>query len=247
MKFVHLDDFGLPHIAFYEDGTMIDEWRNIQLYKSADGRYYITDYFGDKKPSKLFYSQLYRYYFINPFKQKYVPFYIDLGRFGFPHYYLFLDGKVWSDYTMSYKTVYLQKGYPVCQCIGADGDDHLVSIHRMLALALIPNPKPGIYDQINHIDGNPANFSLSNLEWCDNTENQRHAARTGLHHRSISNEDAHTICKRLCNGESISDIARDMNIDHDKVRHISEGGYHDISKLYPLPNRKPWRTGAISQ
>ena len=172
---------------------------------------------------------------------------INLGRFGFPYYHLFLDGRVWSEWGMEYKTVYLQKGYPVFQAIGLDGKMHLVSVHRMIALALIPNPKPGVYDQINHIDGNPLNFNVNNLEWCDNTENQRHAARTGLHHRSISNDVVHAICKRLCDGESISSISKDMCIDHDKVRHISEGGYHDITKLYPLPNRKPWRTGAISQ
>lgn len=51
-------------------------------------------------------------------------------------------------------------------------------LHRLLATAFIPNPedKP----QVNHIDGNPLNNAISNLEWVTQSENQRHAYRTGL-------------------------------------------------------------------
>ncbi len=53
-----------------------------------------------------------------------------------------------------------------------------ILLHRLLAIHFIPNPenKP----HINHIDGNPFNFSLSNLEWCTRSENMLHAHRTGL-------------------------------------------------------------------
>lgn len=46
-------------------------------------------------------------------------------------------------------------------------------IHRALAQLFIPNPegKP----QVNHLDGNKENFSVSNLEWCTNSENRLHA------------------------------------------------------------------------
>lgn len=44
-------------------------------------------------------------------------------------------------------------------------------IHRLVASAFIPNPNN--YPQINHIDENPKNNRLENLEWCTGEQNIR--------------------------------------------------------------------------
>ena len=53
-------------------------------------------------------------------------------------------------------------------------------IHRLVAKAFIPNPnnKP----QVNHIDGNKQNNSITNLEWVTDEENK-------LHRESINGQD----------------------------------------------------------
>lgn len=54
-----------------------------------------------------------------------------------------------------------------------------VPVHRMVCWAFHGAPE---FDgaQVNHKDGNKANNSADNLEWCTQSENQTHAVDTGL-------------------------------------------------------------------
>lgn len=52
------------------------------------------------------------------------------------------------------------------------------TVHRMVAESFIE--KPIGKDEINHINGNKYDNSVTNLEWCTRTENMRHARDTGL-------------------------------------------------------------------
>lgn len=52
------------------------------------------------------------------------------------------------------------------------------NLHRIIAIHFIENPEN--YPQVNHIDGNKFNNAISNLEWCNNSQNQLHAIKLGL-------------------------------------------------------------------
>ena len=59
-----------------------------------------------------------------------------------------------------------------------NGKSKPARVHRLLAFTFIPNPYA--FPEINHIDGDKLNYSLSNLEWCTHKENMEHAFNTGL-------------------------------------------------------------------
>lgn len=75
------------------------------------------------------------------------------------------------------KPIYNKKGY-LCVSLYENRKIRSRLIHRLVAQSFLPNPdnKP----QVNHIDGNKENNSVSNLEWCNNSENQLHAYKIGL-------------------------------------------------------------------
>lgn len=59
-----------------------------------------------------------------------------------------------------------------------DKKRYRVKIHRLVAFAFL-KPVDGKV-LVNHLDGNPLNNNYSNIEWCTQSENMRHAYDTGL-------------------------------------------------------------------
>lgn len=66
----------------------------------------------------------------------------------------------------------------------------MFSVHKLVALAFVPNPNN--YIQVNHIDECKANNNAANLEWCDCKYNQNWGTRnariskTKTNHKSTS-------------------------------------------------------------
>lgn len=67
-------------------------------------------------------------------------------------------------------------------CLKQDGKSKIMKIHRIVAFAFIPNPdkKPCI----NHIDNNPSNNRVDNLEWCTMKENTAWMIKQGRFKRT---------------------------------------------------------------
>ena len=66
------------------------------------------------------------------------------------------------------------KGYLKVK-VRVNGQDKIVFVHRLVALAFLPKVKGK--NMVNHKDGDKQNNSVDNLEWCDNSENQLHSFR----------------------------------------------------------------------
>ena len=65
---------------------------------------------------------------------------------------------------------------------------YTAQVHRLVAIAFLPNPD--YLPQVNHLDKNPANNRVDNLEWCSALHN--------IHHRTdgLSVKEREAIAKQ---------------------------------------------------
>jgi hypothetical protein len=69
------------------------------------------------------------------------------------------------------------KGYSAVALYRKDRKVKRFFIHRLVAMAFIDNPKNKPF--INHINANPKDNRVENLEWCTQVENINHAYKLG--------------------------------------------------------------------
>lgn len=99
---------------------------------------------------------------------------------------------------------YLNKdGYFVCSVKTVDGW-RSVSIHRLIAMAFIPNPND--FSEINHKDFNRQNFNIENLEWCNRKYNVNYSLCNRRDYRGHNNPNynKHTLKDRYQSDKMLS-------------------------------------------
>lgn len=118
-----------------------------------------------------------------------------------------------------YKHVLLMKG----------GKCLYPNVHRLVAETFVPNPenKP----EVNHIDGDPTNNTVENLEWVTRSENHLHrvyALKSNPLKRCRPVQCVET-------GEvfpSVRAAAREYNCDHKNIQRAVSGRYETACKLH---------------
>jgi len=115
--------------------------------------------------------------------------------------------------------------------LSKDGILTSLTIHRLVALAFIPNP--GNKRTVNHIDGNKQNNHKDNLEWSTYSENLKHALDTGL--RAMPKGEGH--CKAILTEKDV------LEIRASKESHASLVKKYNTSKssIWAIKARKNWK------
>ena len=94
---------------------------------------------------------------------------------GFENYEISNLGRVKNINKNKLMTISKRKNGYCTVKLSKNGKAKEYKVHRLVALAFIPNPKQ--YPHINHKDENKENNSVSNLEWCNNQYNNTYGTR----------------------------------------------------------------------
>lgn len=96
---------------------------------------------------------------------------------GFKNYLITSDGKVWSNNRGRYLKHY--RGYRGTErpyvTLCKNGVQYKKFVATLVANAFVTNPRPTALKYVRYKDGNNANNSCDNLEWCRKQEGSRYA------------------------------------------------------------------------
>ena len=117
-----------------------------------------------------------------------------------------------------------KRGYlEVYPGLAPNGKRNTIGVHRLTAMAFIPNPKNKPF--INHKDGNPQNNTVSNLEWATPRENSRHAKYI------LKNKNYGIPCQRI--------ICVETGVEYESIREAwRKTGVHWSGIAKVLKNRE---------
>lgn len=147
-------------------------------------------------------------------------------------YYITAEGECYNSRTGKYLKGQINKknGYKSFYITLPNGNRKRLYAHRLVALAFLDPIENK--NEVNHIDGNKLNNSISNLEWVNSTENKNHAHNLGLY------KHEHVYCftsekKLVAEYLSIAAAARAVNIGysviqqelHKEIKTLSGGFY----------------------
>ena len=118
--------------------------------------------------------------------------------------------KVISPYTQRVNGEKTEYARAIVKLRDEEGNKKEFKVHRLVAEAFIPNPNG--YAVVNHLDGNPINNNVNNLEWCTQKHNIRHAIETGSRVSRINTIDRETMVDFLNYGKTYDEIAEILGI-----------------------------------
>lgn len=106
-----------------------------------------------------------------------------------------------------------------------NGKKTVMSVHRVVAMAFIPNPNN--YPQVNHKDEDPSNNNVNNLEWCLLEYNHNYGTRNFRHAESLKKKiNVYDIDYNFIRQfNSIKEAAQELNVDASGIVKVCKHKY----------------------
>lgn len=152
----------------------------------------------------------------------------------------YMIGKTQTQHEQEIKPFLSSMGYPAIN-LSKDSVKRQRNIHRLLAIHYIPNPKNKPH--INHKNGIKTDYRLENLEWCTQSENQRHRYEVLGHVGSMKGKYGknHACAKKIMginkNGTTLFDTVKEA------MQFTKVGNQFTIQESIRLdrPTRSGWK------
>lgn len=123
-------------------------------------------------------------------------------------------------------------------------------VHRLVAETFIPNPHN--LPEVNHIDANRQNASVTNLEWCTRSGNMKHAYNIGAlsqtPRKKLTDSQLDSLIQEFLAGVSLTQLASELGIGlsrfsinmrkRSKESNINEEYENELIKQKRLRNQK---------
>lgn len=109
------------------------------------------------------------------------------------------------------------------------------NVHRLIALCFIGNP-PSDLHEINHIDGNPKNNFVENLEWVTKSYNIKHSWDIGLRNQDGENNPISKLDEK-----SVREIRDMIKYTDMKILHIAKIYNVSDSLIHQIKSNKIWK------
>lgn len=143
------------------------------------------------------------------------------------------NGNIFNERIQRYAKQRYRAGtkYHIINLKQKDGTSKGYRVHRLVAMAFLEKKNEN-QNEVNHIDGNKENNSVSNLEWCTPSENQQHAFRTGLqssrkgeksNFSKLTSQDIEIVFQMRQKGATQNEIAKAVGCTRSNISYILKG------------------------
>jgi HNH endonuclease/NUMOD4 motif len=138
---------------------------------------------------------------------------------GYPHYDASNLGRIRNNNTGRIRKQRLHRTGYIYINLNLNGVKKSYSVHRLVAAAFLGQCPAGC--QVDHIDHNPRNNTLSNLRYVTSELNRAYRRRTGPHKGSKRLSVRNKLClvRDVATGMTVYAAAQKYNVSHHVARH----------------------------